>query len=209
MTPRPWYLRTRITFTFGVTVFVLVLVLSLISGWVVWVTVDEEIDGIARQGLEELQTFCTDRTCSQGEMMAIAREAPARTGEPHGLARVEQVRRQSLGGAWEPGAPAAHPGAAQRDQRAREAGAADALIAGAHARASAGILPGRPAPGTRARELRAAGRGLRDRFHRSGDAGGAPVGRRLRSVDRVARSARTEEPSGAAGERRARGDPRR
>jgi len=74
MTPRPWYLRKRITFAFGGTVLLMSLALSAISCWAVFVMAHDEIDALALEELQETQAYFTDREPTPTEFRAIADE---------------------------------------------------------------------------------------------------------------------------------------
>lgn len=71
---RPWFLHRRITFAFGLTTFLLALALSLYFSWTVHVTIEEEIEALAREELEETRAHFADSVPSAAEFAEIARD---------------------------------------------------------------------------------------------------------------------------------------
>ncbi len=71
---RPWFLHRRITLAFGLTTFLVALVLSLAFGWIVHATIEEEIDALAREELEETKAYFVDRLPNVEEFRDVARE---------------------------------------------------------------------------------------------------------------------------------------
>ncbi len=71
---RPWLLRNRITFAFGLTTLLLSLALSLPFGWLVHSSIEAELDALTREELEETRVHFFERSPDPAGFARIAVE---------------------------------------------------------------------------------------------------------------------------------------